>query len=177
MEELIAKRYVKALLDISSQKQKNSYVEILNSLSEAFDSSEVKSIINSPIVSNEDKLKLVLDAIGNKSDKNLTNFIKILAENGRLSLLPAISSMVNMEIQKEKNEYQGIIISNDNLTKKSISSLEDTLKKYTGSKIKLSQEKGDIDGLKVSVEDLGIEVSFSKDRVKQQLIDFIKKSF
>ena len=63
MEELIAKRYVKALLEISSQKQKSSYVDILNSLSKAFDMSEVKTIINSPIVSNENKLKLILDAI------------------------------------------------------------------------------------------------------------------
>jgi F-type H+-transporting ATPase subunit delta len=30
--------------------------------------------------------------------------------------------------------------------------------------------------LRVSVDDLGIEVNFSKQRVKEQLIDFIKKS-
>ena len=54
--------------------------------------------------------------------------------------------------------------------------MEKTLKKYTGSTIKLTQEKTDLDGLRVSVDDLGIEVNFSKQRVKEQLIDFIKKS-
>ncbi|HEO99316.1 MAG TPA: F0F1 ATP synthase subunit delta, partial [Epsilonproteobacteria bacterium] len=42
--------------------------------------------------------------------------------------------------------------------------------------IKLDQEKSDLDGLRVTVDDLGIEVNFSKQRVKEQLIDFIKKS-
>ena len=62
------------------------------------------------------------------------------------------------------------------LGKKELSKLEKTLKTYTGSEIKLTQEKTDLDGLRVSVDDLGIEVNFSKQRVKEQLIDFIKKS-
>ena len=54
--------------------------------------------------------------------------------------------------------------------------IEKALEKYTGSTITLKQEKTDLDGLRVSVDDLGIEVNFSKQRVKEQLIDFIKKS-
>lgn len=57
-----------------------------------------------------------------------------------------------------------------------LTDLEATLQTYTGATIKLTQEKSDLDGLRVSVDDLGIEVNFSKQRVKEQLIDFIKKS-
>jgi F-type H+-transporting ATPase subunit delta len=81
-----------------------------------------------------------------------------------------------MQIQKEKNQYKGIVVSNEALSQASLDSLQETLAKYTGSKIELAQESGTIDGLKVSVEDLGIEANFSKDKVKQELIDFIKKS-
>jgi len=175
MEELIAKRYAKALLDVSTQDQKKLYVDILNSLSDAF-SSEVTNIIESPIVPTEEKSKIILDSLGKKSDANIENFIKILAENKRLSLIPTISRIVNMENQKETNKYTGIILSKDNVSKASITSLESTLKKYTGSQINLTYQKSDFDGLKVSVSDLGIEVNFSKEKVKQQLIDFIKKS-
>jgi F-type H+-transporting ATPase subunit delta len=175
MEELIAKRYAQALLDVSTPEQKKLYVSILNSLSDAF-SDEVISIIESPIIAIEQKSKLLLDSLGKNSDNNMQNFIKILAENKRLSLIPTINRIVNMENQKETNEYNGIILSKDVVAKASIISLEGTLKKYTGSKINLTYVKSDFDGLKVSVDDLGIEVNFSKERVKQQLIDFIKKS-
>jgi F-type H+-transporting ATPase subunit delta len=54
--------------------------------------------------------------------------------------------------------------------------LQNSLKTYTGSTIKLTQTQSDVEGIRVPVEDLGIEVNFSKQRVKEQLIDFITKS-
>jgi len=176
MEDLIAQRYVNALLDAAADNKKAEYIETLNVLSQAFNSSDIGTILESPIVSHDDKLNLVLDALGKSADGSMTNFIKILAENKRLSLIPTITSIINKQIQKESNEYKGIVISNEALSDASITSLEESLSKYTGSKIELAQQSGDVDGMKVSVEDLGIEVNFSKDRVKQQLIDFIKKS-
>lgn len=106
----------------------------------------------------------------------LQNFIKIIGENGRLDLLPAVARKLEQAIQKESNEYQGVILSSNSLDDAEISNLETSLQKYTGSTIKLTQEKSELDGIKVSVEDLGIEVNFSKQRVKEQLIDFITKS-
>ena len=79
-------------------------------------------------------------------------------------------------MQKESNQYEGVLKSSEKLGQDELSKLEKTLKTYTGSEIKLTQEKTDLEGLRVSVDDLGIEVNFSKQRVKEQLIDFIKKS-
>jgi F-type H+-transporting ATPase subunit delta len=79
-------------------------------------------------------------------------------------------------MQKESNEYDGVISSKEKLDADAVATLEATLKRYTGSSIKLSQDKSDLDGLRVDVNDLGIEVNFSKERVKEQLIDFIMKS-
>jgi F-type H+-transporting ATPase subunit delta len=176
MEDLIAQRYVKALLESAADNKKLEYVESLNLLNQAFSNSSVGTLLESPIVSNENKLNMVLDALGKNIDGNMSNFIKVLADNKRLSLIPNITAMINKQMQKEKNEYKGVVVSKEALSDVSIASLEETLAKYTGSKIELTQQNGDVDGMKVSVEDLGIEVSFSKDRVKQQLIEFIKKS-
>jgi len=66
--------------------------------------------------------------------------------------------------------------SSKELDAQEVEKLEKTLATYTGATIKLNQEKSDVDGVRVSVDDLGIEVNFSKERVKEQLIDFIKKS-
>ena len=173
MEELIAKRYVQALSSVS--KNIKGIAEVLNVLTEAMSSEEVMTALTSPIVSSEKKTEMILSAISD-DDNTLVNFIKILGENRRLDLIPAISKVLNADLQKESNKYQGVLKSKKKLDKEELSNLEETLKRYTGSTIKLKQEKTDLDGLRVSVDDLGIEVNFSKQRVKEQLIDFIKKS-
>ncbi|NOZ89956.1 MAG: F0F1 ATP synthase subunit delta [Epsilonproteobacteria bacterium] len=175
MEELIAKRYVKALLEVISSEQKVQYSEVLNAIASLFSDANVSEKINSPLISTADKVEFILDGIKG-ADSTLVNFIKILGENDRLALIPTIAKSLNQELQRERNEYEGVVLSNDKLASKELSELEKSLKAYTGSTIKLTQQKSDLDGIKVTVDDLGIEVNFSKARVKEQLIDFITKS-
>lgn len=173
MEELIAKRYARALSSVS--KDLPGILEVLNVLSEVVSSAEIKSTLTSPIISSENKTAMILSALSDK-DVTLVNFIKILGENGRLDLIPAITKVLNSDQQRVSNEYEGVLKSASSLDEAVLANLEETLKKYTGSTIKLTQEKSDLEGVRVSVDDLGIEVNFSKQRVKEQLIDFIKKS-
>jgi F-type H+-transporting ATPase subunit delta len=128
------------------------------------------------MVSGEKKTEMILAALRQNADSSLVNFIKILGENNRLDLIPAIAKVLNAEQQRISNQYEGVVRSTSSLDEESLNTLEETLKKYTGASIKLKQEQSDIEGLRVLVDDLGIEVNFSKQRVKEQLIDFIKKS-
>ena len=174
MEELIAKRYAQALSSVA--KDLPAILEVLNALSASASNLEVKSALTSPILAAEKKTEMILSALGKDADASLVNFIKILGENSRLDLIPAITKVLNADQQRISNQYEGVVKSASSLDEKALSNLEETLKKYTGSTIKLTQEKTDLEGLRVSVDDLGIEVNFSKQRVKEQLIDFIKKS-
>jgi F-type H+-transporting ATPase subunit delta len=176
MEELIAKRYVQALLSIADAKERENYIGILNAIASTFDNADVREMIAAPIVSADKKVEAILSGLGKKVDEKIVNFIKILGEKKRLSLIPAIAEMLNAQVQKESNEYTGVVSSRETLGESEIATLEKTLKRYTGSNVKLEQVKSDLDGLRVAVEDLGIEVNFSKERVKEQLIDFIMKS-
>jgi len=99
MEELIAKRYATALSSVS--KDVSSIVEVLNVLTEAIDNSEVKTALTSPIVSAEKKTEMILSALGKKADTTLVNFIKVLGENKRLDLIPAITKVLNADLQRE----------------------------------------------------------------------------
>jgi len=118
---------------------------------------------------------MILSAMSD-DDTTLVNFVKVLGEKGRLDLIPAITKVLNTDQQRVSNEYEGVVKSASTLEGADLVNLEETLKKYTGSTIKLTQEKSDLEGVRVAVDDLGIEVNFSKQRVKEQLIDFIKKS-
>lgn len=176
MEELIAKRYVQALLSVADENERPVYIASLNSIASSLNDPQVLVMIQSPMISDNLKVDTILSVLGNNADKKLVNFIKILGEKKRLALIPAIAEMLNAQMQKESNAYDGIVKSKKTLDVDAIAELEETLKRYTGSSIKLNQVKSDLDGLKVDVEDLGIEVNFSKERVKEQLIDFIMKS-
>ena len=176
MEELIAKRYVNALMSIASDEQKATYSDILNALAFIFEDKEVAERLSSPLISLSEKTSFILDGLGDSADKNLQNFIKVIGEHNRLDLLPSIAKTLNQILQAERNEYEGIVLSSNKLGDAELKNLESSLKTYTGSTIRLTQESSDIDGIKVTVDDLGIEVNFSKQRVKKQLIDFITKS-
>ena len=173
MEELIAKRYAQALSSVT--KDLSATLEVLNALSEVMKDPKIQSVLTSPIVPSESKTAMILAAIGTTNGA-LVNFVKLLGENKRLDLIPVITKVLNKEQQNASNQYEGVLQSASSFTKEDIANLEKTLQKYTGSVIKLREEKSDLNGVRVSVDDLGIEVNFSKQRVKEQLIDFIKKS-
>ncbi|SFV59189.1 ATP synthase delta chain [hydrothermal vent metagenome] len=175
MEELIAKRYVNALSDVASSEQKAEYSEVLNAIAKLLEDDKVAERLTSPLISSEEKTAFILDGIKG-SDSNLENFIKILGENSRLDLIPTIAKSLNQELQKESNEYEGVVTSSNALSDADLEDLQNSLKTYTGSTIKLTQTQSAVEGIRVAVEDLGIEVNFSKQRVKEQLIDFITKS-
>ena len=176
MEELIANRYVNALVDVTSTEQRAEFSEVLTAIAGLFENDSVTEMLTSPLVSADQKTSFVLDGLGEDCDIKLQNFIKIIGENGRLDLLPTVARKLNQAIQKETNEYEGVVTSSNTLGDAEFADLEASLKTYTGSNIKLTQVQSDFDGVKVSVDDLGIEVNFSKQRVKEQLIDFITKS-
>jgi len=176
MEELIAKRYVNALVDSTNKKERTEFSKVLLGMAEAFSEDAVRENLTSPLVSNEQKTALVVDSLEN-ADTKLINFIKILGENGRLDLLPTVAKVLKQAIQIETNKYEGVVSSSRKLKAAELKELQASLATYTnGASITLTQEISDLDGIKVSVEDLGIEVNFSKQRVKEQLIDFITKS-
>jgi len=173
MEELIAKRYANALSSVSDNI--STSLEVLNNISKVVSSKEINDTLNSPLISSEQKTDMMLSSIDG-ADNSLINFIKILGENRRLDLIPVITKVLNSQQQKLSNKYDGIVESSSDLNEETISNLESSLGDYTGAVITLTQQKSDNDGLKVSVDDLGIEVNFSKSRIKEQLIDFISKS-
>jgi F-type H+-transporting ATPase subunit delta len=89
MKGIIAKKYVNALMASCNDLQISSIEDSIVELSSAFTSGKFKNIILSPDLSNEKKEEFVLSLLENPEAK-LANFIKLLAINERLSLIPSI---------------------------------------------------------------------------------------
>ena len=175
MNDLIAKRYVKALVDGRDSKTIKALSTNLNTISTAFADERFNSIISSPEVSDSKKVELVLSLV-KKADETLTNFVKLLGEKRRLSLLSDIAAELDVQIAKLNNEYVGVVYTNQELSKDYVSSIEKQFSKKFDVNLSLSQNVCDYDGIKVDIDGLGVEISFSKERLKSQMIDHILKA-
>ena len=176
MEELIAKRYIKAIKDSSGIDSIESMTSIFSALAESFNDEKFVNIINNPNVSTDDKLSILLDAVKATDSKELNNLIKLIVENGRINVIPAIAEEMRKDVANTTKTYDGIVYSDSDIDAKVVQDLSDGLSKRFDSKITLKFIKNDFDGIKVDVEDLGIEINFSKTRIDSQIIEHIVKA-
>ena len=175
MEELIAKRYAKALMELSDNKSLQNDINILNGLSSTMKEKSVNELVISPLVSNDKKFEILVEPLKNKIDDKLYKLLLVMSIHGRLSLVPKVSEYLEYEMKRAENSFEGVISSDGTVKRDDITKLEKRLSEYTGAIIKLKNSKNKIDGIKVEVEDLGIELSYSKERVKADLLAFIEQ--
>lgn len=175
MENIIANKYVNALMKSCDDSEIILAEKSINELASAFSSTKFNNIILSPDLSIEEKEKFVLSLL-EKSEGKLLNLIKLLAKNNRLSLIPAIAEELKLQTSLKNNSYEGEVVSNFEISKEQITSLEENFSKKFNATIKLKSQKSDYPGVKVELDDLGVEVSFSLDRLKTQMVEHILKA-
>ncbi len=176
MEELIAKRYAVALLELSDSKVLQNQIASLENMVEALATDRIKEIVESPLVSNSDKFKSLVEPLKGSIDDTLYKLIAVMSQKGRLNLLPELLDIIKFEMKKRSNEFEGTIESDKSLTNRDIKNLEKTLQRYSGAKITLKKVGETEDGIRVKVEDLGLELNFSKSRVKADLLAYIQQA-
>ena len=176
MEELIAKRYIKAMVSSSDVSSIENIATVFSTLADSFKNEKFISIIENPNVSISDKSSILLDAVKSADSKEINNFIKLIVENKRINIIPAIAEEMRKDLAKTTKTYEGTIYSDSQIDKKVITELSSALSKKFDSKITLVYVKNDFDGIKVDVEDLGVEINFSKSRINNQMIEHIVKA-
>jgi F-type H+-transporting ATPase subunit delta len=176
MEELIAKRYIKALKSDFDLKTVQTISSLFDVLADSFKDDKFVSIIDNPEVSAKDKSAILLDAVKPAKSDKVNNFINLLIENKRVNIIPAIAKELKREIAKSTKTYEGVIYSDSKIDQKVITALGKGMSKKFDSKIAFTFVKNDFNGIKVEVEGLGIEINFSKDRIDSQIIEHIIKA-
>ncbi|MEA2100794.1 MAG: F0F1 ATP synthase subunit delta [Campylobacterota bacterium] len=176
MEELIAKRYIKAIKSSSDIATLNNMCEIFSVIAESFNNDKFIQIINNPDVSQNQKSDILLDAVKSAESKEVENLIKLLAEHNRLGIIPALAEVMRKDLALTSKTYTGLVYSDSDIDAKIIENLGNGLGNKFGSNISLTFVKNDFDGIKVDVEDLGIEINFSKTRINNQIIEHIVKA-
>ena len=175
MEELIAKRYVKALIESANEKELEEILVYLTSLSTLFKDWKIKEILVSPEVSAQEKLQLLLEPIKGANPK-FVNLMKLLAEKRRLSIIPLMAKELKDRLALMKKSFEGRVYSEFELTKEEIEKIEKALEKRIKASVHLQQASEKYDGIKVEVDTIGVEIEFSKSKIKKQLIENILKA-
>jgi len=176
MEELIAKRYIKALKSSSDEKSMINITTVFSALAESFKDDKFMGIINNPNVQSSQKQEILLEAVKSVKSSQIDNLIKLLVENKRINIIPAMAIELVKDVANSTKTYDGLISSNSDIDAKVVAELSGGLSKKFDSNITLTSIKNDFNGIKVEVEGLGIEINFSKDRIDSQFIEHIIKA-
>jgi F-type H+-transporting ATPase subunit delta len=176
MSSLIAKKYANALLEIDGlsiedvKDDLKAIADVINS------NADVAEFLNSPLANKDAKFESVVAPLKDKLDQKVINLLSLMSEKGRLSLIPDLVEILDKEIQAKNALYSGYVETSDEIDATLVEKLEKKLSAYSNTNVKLEVKKSDIDGIKVEVSDLGLELNFSKESVKRALIEEIKKA-
>ncbi len=176
IEEMIAKRYIAALRQATVAEAFEAMSTLFEGLAAEFQNDKFYQIVMSPNVSKEQKRDLLLAAVKGAKSKEVENLLSLLVENGRIGIIPAMAVEMRKALARQKNSFTGQVYSDSQMDAQTLAGLSEGLSKKVGSTIALDFVKSDFDGVKVEVEDLGIEINFSKNRLNTQLIDHILKA-
>jgi F-type H+-transporting ATPase subunit delta len=174
MNELIAKKYVEALRKSFNANELEDVAATLNALAVVVDQPEIASVLNAPQVSKEKRVEILTASVA--GTPKLENLVKLLVEKGRIALIGDIAHVLSKVIADMKKDYTGTVYSNSEIDAQVLKELGDGLGKKFDSSISLSYVQNDFDGIKVDVEDLGVEISFSKARINNQIVEHILKA-
>ncbi len=175
MSGAIAKKYVNALIKGCSEGEIQEIYVLLSQVSEAFKLEKFNNIILSPSISSVAKEELVLSFVESQNTK-FRNFIKLLNSNDRLEIIPSIVKELKYQISLKKNAFEGTVSTSFEMQQAQIAMLEDNFSKKFNAKISLRAEKNSYPGIKVELNDLGVEVSLSVERLKAQMAEHILKA-
>lgn len=130
----IARPYAEALFASAKPADLTPWAKQLEDLSAFFQNDELLSLANNPKLNPNDLFKLVEGLLQSKLDQGLTNFLKLLANNHRLMVLPEIAKQFVAMKNQSEGAAEAIITSAFPLEGSALKDLLASLKNRFGGK-------------------------------------------
>ena len=148
--ETIARPYAQAIYDHSKGWEKD-----LGQLELALETFEVQQLIDSPKLAYKEKTEVFLSLFQGQIESKTSNFIKVLGESKRISLLPHISKEYRKLLSGTKGSSEVLITSAFELTDEQLKKVTDSLKGRYGDSLTVEQviDKSLIGGFSIKCGD------------------------
>jgi len=170
---MTVEKYTKAFL---SSLKENEIAEAYEAIAKiALIAKETKFIliVKSPLLNIDEKIDILVK-IAEYDNPKFLNFLKIILENKREDLFKEIHISLYEKVSRHFNTYAGVV--EGNIGEDTLKQIEKKLSEKFKADIKLQLNKKDINGIKVFVDILNVEVALSENKIKSDLINNILKA-
>lgn len=170
----IARPYAQAAFDLAKETDKlSNWSEELSILSAATSDPSVSALISNPNIPSEQLVDLLASICADKLDQEGKNFLKILAENGRLNVINEIAAIFDELKAEAEKTVKAEVVTAFKLNAQQKTKLVNALKKRLGCEVELSShvDKSIIGGAIVRAGDMIIDgsVTAQLDRLSSDL--------
>lgn len=175
MVSSVSKKYTRALAGIQSDVELKESLTALNSISSALKISKFQDILASKDVSVEQKVALISEISGSK-DTKIANLISLLLKAGKVEIVPAIAEEIRELLAAKSGKAEGKVTASFDVGSEDLEVISKALGAKLQREIGLSFNKTDaahFNGIKVEIDDLGVEVEINKDALKKSVIAHI----
>ena len=159
----IARPYAKAAFDFAIEKNAvDSWAEMLNFAAIVSENETMKPLLSGALASNQ-LAELFIKVCGEQVNEQGQNLLKVMAENGRLEVLPAVSELFHEFRNEWAKEVEANVVSATELTAEQQQNISASLEKRLTRKVKLncSVDASLVAGVIITAGDLVIDGSVS----------------
>lgn len=158
----IARPYAEAVVRLAQEgKSWGKWSEMLALLDAVVGDAQIAALIANPSVPTERVVEIILAVCGDRLDEQGKNFLKLLAENKRLAVLPEIVRLFEDMKAEAEGQLEAKVITAYPLSEAQMAGLVAKLEAKYGRKITASQEvdEGLIGGVVIAVGDEVLDAS------------------
>lgn len=158
----IARPYARALFSLAKEMdQTEQWSKNLIALSDVCAIPEIIALMSNPKISHRDLLDVIIGVAGIANDVQMKNFLRLLIENKRLSLIPEISRQFEELMAKEKGALRVDLILAHEMDESDTAKITEALRRHFDKNIELHtmQDKSLLGGVIIKAGDLVIDGS------------------
>lgn len=134
----IARPYAQAAFDIAQEKgDLKSWSEMLQLIAAVSSDAVMQDMIGNPSVEREEIIAIILDVCADKLNDAGKNFVKVLAENGRLNVATEIAQGYEEHRAEAEKTVEAEVTSAFPLSEAQITTVTEALKKRLGREVSL----------------------------------------
>ncbi|RDU71169.1 F0F1 ATP synthase subunit delta [Helicobacter brantae] len=176
MKSSLAQRYSQAFIQAFDAQGAQEFVAKAEMIDVLFANKDFLDLVCNPFVDYSKKYE-VLNGILAFKDEKIQKALLLLAKSGRLSLLPEILSDVLSFKSLESKTYKAIVYCNSKLSAEMIEKISKILCQKLDLAVSVEERLWERDGIKCVIDELDLEVSFSKEMFVSNLQNYILDSF
>jgi F-type H+-transporting ATPase subunit delta len=170
---MVVEKYTKAFLASLNKDEITPAYEAVAKIATVAKEPKFILIVKSPLLTLDDKVKTLSEIAGYDNQKFL-NFLRIILENKREDLFKEIHTSLYEKVSRQSNTYSGVV--EGKISEETLKEIEKKLSEKFNATVKLQLTQKDINGIKVFVDILNVEVALSEEKIKSDLINNILKA-